>query len=126
MPPWTSWEFKALRPFLYDLLGRPWAPSDFLITLYGNHGITRLVKKHKLFKQSAPKETFYYWTGSQCFRIYEPDHYRDFKTDESVTGFHIHRKGPSNKKPVEGSIYEEMVDLVLEYLFDNAHPLKMS
>lgn len=123
MPPWTSWEFKTLRPLLYTLAGRPWAPSDFLITLYGNHGITRLVKKHRLYKQSAPQETFYYWTGKHCSRIYDPDHYLDFKTDERVTGFHIHRKGPSNQIPAVGSVYEEMVDLVIEYLPDNAHPL---
>lgn len=120
MPPWTSWEFKTLRPFLYTLAGRPWAPSDFLITLYGNHGITRLVKKHGLFKQSAPQETFYYWTGKYCSRIYDPKYYVDLKADKRVNGFHIHRKGPSNKKPSSGSIYEEMIDLVLGYLPDNA------
>jgi len=122
MPPWTSWEFKTLRPFVYDLLGRPWAPSDFLITLYGNHGITRLVKKHKIFRQSAPKETFYYWTGKNCFRIYEKKYYRDFKHDDRIIGFHIHRKGPSNETPPVGSIYEEMVDLVREYLPTKVQP----
>ena len=116
MPPWTSWEYKTLRPFLYNLLGRSWAPSDFLITLYGNHGMTRLVKKHGIFKQCTPQKSFYYWTGNDCFHIYDPERYRDFKADNEVTGFHIHRKGPSNQSPAAGSIYEEMVDLVSGYL----------
>lgn len=116
MPPWTSWEFKTLRPFMYNVLGRPWAPSDFLITLYGNHGITRLIKKHGLFKHCAPQETFYYWTGNQCEHIFDPARYYDLNGDNRVIGFHIHRKAQCAIKPAAGSIYEEMIDLVTDYL----------
>ncbi|WP_246248956.1 hypothetical protein [Chelativorans alearense] len=104
-PRWLGIRRRVLRPMLLRLKGKEVTPAALGITIFANDGISRMAKRYGIFRDAAPKESFYYWNGKESLKIFsakyglEPLHHPHF------IGFHIHQKGPTTATPEEGSFY---------------------
>lgn len=106
IPPWLGCKRRCLRPWLLRLQGKPVRPNRLGITVFGNDGISRLAKQFDFFKEAQPKETFYYWTGREAARIFDPAFGLEPMASPCFIGFHIHAKTLSGTLPPEGSFYD--------------------
>jgi hypothetical protein len=116
VPPWLGLRRRVLRPAWFRLTGQKVSPAMVGITVFANDGISRLAKRYGFFKDGAPKQNFYYWTARDALRIYDPAYGLEPLNHPDFIGFHIHKKGPSNEPPVEGSFYHWMVGRVQHLL----------
>ncbi len=106
LPSWLGIRRGMLRPAWFRLTGQEVTPAKIGITVFGNDGISRLARKYGFFHDAAPKENFYYWTGRETLRIFDPAHGLEPIHHPDVIGFHIHRKEPSVLIAREGSFYD--------------------
>lgn len=110
LPRWLGFRRGFLRPLFYRLTGKPVTPAAMGITVFGNDGISRLVKKYGIFKDAAPQKNFYYWVGKDATRIYDPAYGIEWKNDPDVIGFHIHKKHKEVVSLQPGSFYMWAID----------------
>ncbi|BCJ90739.1 hypothetical protein IZ6_14740 [Terrihabitans soli] len=108
LPNWLGFRRRVLRPLWFRALGKELTPSQAGITIYANDGITRLAQRHSFIDQAAPKETFYYWNGKACLRLYDPAFGRELLDHPGVIGIHFARKSSAlvDAKPASGSFYD--------------------
>lgn len=116
LPNWLGLRRGFLRPAWFRLTGQKVSPATIGITVFGNDGISRLAKRYGFFKAAAPKQSFYYWTGRNALRIYDPAFGLEPLNHPDFIGFHIHKKGPSNQPPAKGSFYHWAVERVQHLL----------
>lgn len=116
LPNWLGLRRGVLRPTYYRLIGKEVTPAAIGITVFGNDGISRLAKKYGFFKDAAPKENFYYWTGKDALRIFDPDYANEPLQHPDFIGFHIHKKHPGVLILRPGSFYEWITNHVADHL----------
>ncbi|PRD42211.1 hypothetical protein C5748_17260 [Phyllobacterium phragmitis] len=112
LPSWLGVRRGILRPTWFRMMGQEVTPSKIGITVFGNDGISRLAKKYGFFQNAAPKENFYYWTGKEALRIFDPAYGLEPTHHPNCIGFHIHKKHPSVLVAREGSFYDWAVKRV--------------
>jgi hypothetical protein len=110
MPHWLGFKRRVLRPLLWRLQGKDWAPSDLGITIYGNDAFVHLARKHGLLKYAMGTKPFYSWNGKDTERFYDPDEPTHPEDDPGILGLHVHRKEPAQNRPLPGSLYARMYD----------------
>ncbi len=106
LPNWLGPGRGFFRPLWYRLRGREVRPAEIGITIFGNDGISRLAKKYGFFSAAAPKASFYYWTGKESERIFDPAYGLEPIGHPDFKGFHIHYKALTSHPLREGSFYE--------------------
>ncbi|TKT74251.1 glycosyltransferase [Aquamicrobium sp. LC103] len=106
LPEWLGPVRGMFRPAWYRLIGKEVSPASIGITIFGNDGISRLAARHGFFDDAAPKESFYYWTGDDALRIFDPAYGLEPLDHPAFVGFHVHRKGPSELPPRQGSFFD--------------------
>ncbi|MDV2968641.1 hypothetical protein RZ532_21880 [Nitratireductor aquimarinus] len=114
LPNWLGLGRGFFRPLWHRILGREVRPADIGITIFGNDGISRLAKKYKFFSTAAPKESFYYWTGKESERIFDPAYGLEPIWHPDFKGFHIHYKALTRSPLRQGSFYEWAVNRALK------------
>ena len=112
LPEWLGLVRGRLRPAWYALTGKKVTPPSIGITVFGNDGISRLAKRHGFFNDAAQKESFYFWTGRDALRIFDPAFGLEPLDHPAFIGFHIHKKGPTELPPREGSFFDWAVKRV--------------
>lgn len=112
LPRWLGLRRGTLRPLYFRLTGKEITPANIGITVFGNDGISRLVKKYSEFRDAAPKENFYYWVGKEAVRIYDPAYGLEPINHPNFIGFHIHKKHPEVVSLKQGSFYMWAMDRV--------------
>ena len=95
---WLPWRLKRQK--------LPVVPGRLGITVFGNDGISRLAKRYGFFKDAKEKETFYYWTGRDTERIFDPAYGLEPLNDPRFIGFHVHKKERTADPIKEGSFYD--------------------
>jgi hypothetical protein len=109
MPNWLGLRRGVLKPLAYRLRGQAFSPPDLGITLYGNDGFTRLAKRHRCYRQALPKHSFYHWAGAENRKVFEKKDFSLFLNDPRHIGLHIHKKAFASDTPVQGSLWEWMM-----------------
>ncbi|PSH58575.1 hypothetical protein [Phyllobacterium endophyticum] len=116
LPDWLGFHRRFIKPALARLKGEEVTTGMIGHTVFGNDGISRLARRHGFFRDAAPKESFYYWTGRDALRIFdakyglEPIRHKDF------IGFHIHKKQPTDLPAEPGSFYHWAIERVQHLL----------
>lgn len=106
VPQWLGFKKRVWLPFLLKLKGEPIQPNRLGITVFGNDGISRLAKKYGFFKNTHPKETFYYWSGRNAENIFDPTFGLEPTLHKDFIGFHIHKKDKTKEPPIAGSFFD--------------------
>ncbi|EJF90733.1 glycosyltransferase [Bartonella tamiae] len=105
VPNWLGFRRRVWLPFLLRWKKLPVVPGRLGITVFGNDGISRLAKRHGFFQKAKEKKTFYYWTGRDAERIFDPSYGLEPLNDSQFIGFHVHKKAKTEQVAQEGSFY---------------------
>lgn len=106
VPEWLGFKRRVWMPLRLKMKALPVRPNRLGITVFGNDGISRLAKRHGFFSQAQPKEAFYYWTGREATRVFDPAFGLEPLNDPRFLGFHIHKKALTTEPPREGSFFD--------------------
>jgi hypothetical protein len=117
LPNWLGFRRRVIKPALRRLMHQEITTTAIGHTVFGNDGISRLARRHGFFKNAAPKENFYYWTGRDALKIFEPQYGLEPTLHPNFIGFHIHKKKPTILPTKPGSFYHWAVDRV-QHLLD--------
>jgi hypothetical protein len=114
LPDWLGFRRRVARPLWFKMTGKKITPYGAGFTIYGNDGITRLAKRHGFISEAARKETFYYWSGKACARIYEAGSKDEILSCPHAIGIHFaDKKKHRFEQPVApGSFFEWAKDRV--------------
>ncbi|UXN07442.1 hypothetical protein [Bartonella sp. HY761] len=106
VPSWLGFKKRVWLPFLLKLKNEPVQPNHLGITIFGNDGISRLAKKYHFFDKAKPRESFYYWSGRDAEKIFDPAFGIEPTLNKDFIGFHIHKKAKTEQPPIEGSFFD--------------------
>lgn len=115
VPEWLGFKRRVWTPLRLRLNNEEVLPGKLGITIFGNDGISRLAKRYGFFNEAMPKETFYYWTGRNAERIFDPAYGLEPLNDERFIGFHIHKKAKTVNIPQKGSFYDWAVNRIVDF-----------
>lgn len=104
---WIPWQLRRKK--------LPVVPGRLGITIFGNDGISRLAKRYGFFDKAKEKETFYYWTGRDAERIFDPAYGTEPLNDPNFIGFHIHKKEKTTEPPKKGSFYWWAIEQIPDF-----------
>ena len=112
LPNWLGFHRRVIKPALARLNGKEVTTAMIGHTVFGNDGISRLARRHGFFRDAAPKESFYYWTGHDALRIFDPKYGLEPTRHKDFIGFHIHKKKPTDLPAEPGSFYHWAIERV--------------
>lgn len=115
LPNWLGFHRGVWIPWRLNRKKMPVVPGRVGITVFGNDGISRLAKRHGFFNQAKEKQTFYYWTGRNAERIFDPTFGLEPLNDPRFIGFHVHKKEKTTEPPKEGSFYSWATKRIPEF-----------
>lgn len=115
VPEWLGFRRRVIMPLRLKMKGETVLPGKLGITIFGNDGISRLAKRFGFFNNAKPKETFYYWTGRDAERIFDPAFGLEPLNSPDFVGFHIHKKAKTVEEPQEGSFYDWAVKRISSF-----------
>lgn len=115
VPNWLGFHRRFFVPWRLRRNKLPVVPGRVGITVFGNDGISRLAKRHGFFNEAKEKETFYYWTGRDSERIFDPAFGLEPLNDPRFIGFHVHKKDKTIVPPREGSFYDWALKRIADY-----------
>ena len=106
IPHWLGIKRRIIKPLIFTLQGKNYSNSDLGITIYGNDGFTRLVKRYDYFKYAKPKKWLYHWSGKKNYNAFKNYKFSEMLEDEECIGLHIHKKDSASSNAVPGSLWE--------------------
>lgn len=106
VPNWLGFRRRVWLPLRLRMKKIPVLPGRLGITVFGNDGISRLAKRYGFFNQAKEKKSFYYWTGRDAERIFDPAYGLEPLNDPRFIGFHIHKKAKTTLPPQQGSFFD--------------------
>ncbi|MBB3144027.1 hypothetical protein FHS21_000410 [Phyllobacterium trifolii] len=116
LPDWLGFHRRVIKPALARWNGKEVTTAMIGHTVFGNDGISRLARRHGFFTDAAPKQSFYYWTGRDALRIFDPRYGLEPTRHKDFIGFHIHKKKPTDLPAEPGSFYHWAIERVQHLL----------